>query len=358
MVQLTSQPKEDKRGAKKGGALKPVAIFTVDVEEWFQVGAYEGVIDTASWQNCERRIPQQMDIILDLLAGAGASATFFSLASAAKDHPSVIRRIVEAGHELASHGCMHQRVHTMTREEFAADARASKQCLEDVSGVAVRGYRAPNFSFDSRTPWAHDVLIEAGYAYSSSFYPVQHDHYGVPHAPRRLFYPKAGADFAEIPMSTAHMLGRRVPASGGGFFRLLPYALSRALMRRAAQELKCPPIFYMHPWEVDPGQPRVSGASVKSQFRHRVGLGRNTKKLARLLRDFQWQSVQDTYHNVFRPGSNPALERGESALGGEQESTQDNVFEPTLAGKSAPLNTLDATRQRVYEHGNTAPSND
>ena len=265
--------------------------LSVDVEDWFQVGAFERVIDKADWPRLESRVARNTDAVLDLFARAEVKATFFTLGWVAQRAPGQIRRIVAEGHEIASHGWDHDRVFTMTPDQFRADIRRARATIEDAAGVAVTGYRAPSFSIDTRTPWAHKVLAEEGYAYSSSVAPVKHDHYGWPEAPRFAWRPVAGSAMIELPVTTAKFRGRTLAAGGGGFFRLLPYRFSRWAIRQVNDADKRPAIFYFHPWEIDPGQPRVAGASFKSKLRHYSRLSAMEGKLARLLGEFQWDRV-------------------------------------------------------------------
>ncbi|WP_221791904.1 XrtA system polysaccharide deacetylase [Aquisediminimonas sediminicola] len=263
-------------------------IMTVDVEDWFQVGAFEGVIKRTGWSRLEHRVARNCDIILQIFDDAGVKATFFTLGWVAEHYPRLIRRIADAGHEIASHGWDHRRVFMMTQDEFAADLARSHQAIEQAAAMSVTGYRAPSFSIDHRCAWAHQTLAAQGYAYSSSVAPIRHDHYGWPESPRFAYQPVSGSALREVPVTTAHLLGRRVAAGGGGFFRLMPYALFRSLVTQVNCVDRQPAIFYFHPWEIDPGQPRVSGAPFKSRLRHYLNLDRMEGKLRRLLADFQW----------------------------------------------------------------------
>ncbi|KPP96585.1 XrtA system polysaccharide deacetylase [Erythrobacter sp. HL-111] len=265
--------------------------LSVDVEDWFQVGAFETVIDRADWDSLASRVEGNVDALLDLFARHRVRATFFTLGWVAERRPALIRRIAEAGHEIASHGYDHARVFTLSRAAFAADIARARRILEDASGARVAGYRAPSFSIDARTPWAFEELATAGYAYSSSVAPVVHDHYGWPEAPRFAFRPVAGADLVELPVTTALVGRRRVAAGGGGFFRVLPYGFSRWAIRQVNAREGRPAMFYFHPWEIDAGQPRVAGAPLRSRLRHYTGLARMTGKLAALLGDFAWDRV-------------------------------------------------------------------
>ena len=267
-----------------------INALSVDVEDWFQVGAFEKTIDRNDWNDLAPRVEANTDAVLTMFAEAGIEATFFTLGWVAERFPALMRRIVGAGHELASHGWDHARVFTMTPKAFASDLKRTRAVLEDASGTAVTGYRAPSFSIDKRTPWAHQVLAEAGYRYSSSVAPVVHDHYGWPEAPRFAFRPVADSDMVELPVTTARFAGRTLAAGGGGFFRLLPYNFSRWAVRQvnAAAE---PAIIYFHPWEIDPGQPRVYEAPLRSRLRHYTNLDVMAPKLQRLMRDFEWGRV-------------------------------------------------------------------
>jgi polysaccharide deacetylase family protein (PEP-CTERM system associated) len=267
---------------------QPINGMSVDVEDWFQVGAFETVIDKDNWTALADRVERNCDVILAMFAQAGVSATFFTLGWVAQRHPRLIRQIADAGHELASHGWDHARVFRMAPDEFAHDLEISRKAIEDAGGQAVSGYRAPSFSIDARTPWAHELLAEQGYAYSSSVAPVAHDHYGWREAPRFAFRPIAGSNLIEIPVTTATFAGRRLAAGGGGFFRVLPYAFSRWAIRQVNQRDGRPAVFYFHPWEVDPDQPRVSGAPMRSRLRHYTNLDVMAEKLRQLIDDFRW----------------------------------------------------------------------
>jgi polysaccharide deacetylase family protein (PEP-CTERM system associated) len=265
--------------------------LSVDVEDWFQVGAFETVIDRKDWDSLECRVERNTDAVMALFDEAGVKATFFTLGWVAERYPALIRRIVDAGHEIASHGYGHERVFTFTPEQFAADIERTRKLLEDASGQKVTGYRAPSFSIDQRTPWAHEVLAEQGYAYSSSVAPVKHDHYGWADAPRFAFHPVAGSDFLEIPVTTAQLGPKRLAAGGGGFFRLLPYAFSRWAIRQVNDDFERPAVIYFHPWEIDPDQPRIANAPIKSKLRHYTKLDVMADKLRRLPKDFRWERL-------------------------------------------------------------------
>ncbi|HKT76695.1 MAG TPA: XrtA system polysaccharide deacetylase [Sphingobium sp.] len=265
--------------------------LSVDVEDWFHVGAFEGTISRADWAALTHRVERNTDAVLSLFADAGVSATFFTLGWVAEHYPALMRRIADAGHEVASHGYDHARVFTLTPEGFRADLRRARALLQDASGQAVIGYRAPSFSIDQRNPWAHEILAEEGYRYSSSVAPIRHDHYGWPQSPRFGWKPVAGAPLLELPVTTAELYGRRLAAGGGGFFRLLPYAFSRWAITQVNRQEQRPAIIYFHPWEIDPDQPRVAGAPLKSRIRHYSNLSVMADKLRRLTRDFAWTRV-------------------------------------------------------------------
>ena len=278
----------------------PVNAMTVDVEDYFQVQAFAGCIDRTAWAAIPCRVEANMDRILGQFAKAGIHATFFTLGWIAERHPTVVRQIVAAGHELASHGYGHELVHDLTPDEFRADLLRAKSVLEDQGGVAVNGYRAPTFSVGPRNPWAFDVLETTGHRYSSSIYPVRHDLYGVPDAPRFPHRPGRGA-LVEIPMTTLQLGGRNLPISGGGYFRLVPYTAYRTALRRYIGQERKPAVFYFHPWEIDAGQPRVAGASRLSQFRHYINIGAVPRRLDRLLRDFRWSRMDEVFAADLEP---------------------------------------------------------
>jgi len=267
--------------------------LTVDVEDYFQVSALAPHIARADWERIPCRVERNVETILSLFAESGARATFFTLGWIAERYPGLVRRIVAEGHELASHGHGHLRINEQTPAEFTQDIARAKALLEDLSGTEVKGYRAPSFSIGRRTLWAFERIAQAGYRYSSSVYPVRHDLYGMPDAPRFASRPRP--DLLEIPVTTAAVLKRNLPAGGGGYFRLLPYAVSRALLRRVNQVDARPGIFYFHPWEIDPAQPRVPGTSLKTRFRHYVNLRRTEPRLRRLLREFRWRRMDEIF---------------------------------------------------------------
>ncbi|CAM4028617.1 Chitooligosaccharide deacetylase [Novosphingobium lubricantis] len=267
--------------------------LSVDVEDWFQVGAFETVIDRTAWDSLECRVERNCAEVLALFDAAGVKGTFFTLGWVAQRYPAMMRQIADGGHEIASHGWDHARVFSLGRTAFADDIARARAVLEDVTGQRVTGYRAPSFSIDARTPWAHEVLAEHGYAYSSSVAPIVHDHYGWREAPRFSFRPVDGAAMIEIPVTTAEIGGRRMAAGGGGFFRLLPYAVSRWAIRQVNVRDGRPAVFYFHPWEIDPDQPRPPHAPLKSRLRHYTNLDVMAEKLARLVAEFRWGRMDE-----------------------------------------------------------------
>jgi polysaccharide deacetylase family protein (PEP-CTERM system associated) len=268
--------------------------LTCDVEDYFQVSAFETLISRDSWHERECRIPRNVDRALALYDAAGVHGTFFTLGWVAEHFPEVVRRISKAGHEVASHGMQHIRVWDQSPEDFRADITRTKKLLEDVTGQRVRGYRAASWSLDERTPWAHQIMAESGYVYSSSIFPISHDHYGIPDAPVYPFFVKS-AGILEIPASTSRLLSRNVPAAGGGWFRLLPLPISRWLLRRSRHSTGAPAVFYFHPWELDPDQPRVQGISTRTRFRHYINLTRFEPRLAQILHEFEWDRMDAIY---------------------------------------------------------------
>ena len=274
-------------------SLAPTNGLSVDVEDWFQVGAFETVIERDSWDSLSDRVDRNCNEILDLFAETDVKATFFTLGWVAQRHGPLLRRIADAGHEVASHGWDHARVFRLDRREFAEDLAKSRAVIEAACGQRVTGYRAPSFSIDHRTPWAYIELAEQGYEYSSSVAPISHDHYGWRAAPRFAFRPLPSSSLVEIPVTTAELAGKRLAAGGGGFFRVLPYGFSRWAIRQVNRRDRRPAVFYFHPWEIDPGQPRVSNAPVKSRLRHYTNLAGMADKLRRLILDFEWGRMDD-----------------------------------------------------------------
>ena len=269
--------------------------LTVDVEDYFHVSAFEKAINKSDWQNLELRVEKNTYRLLELLEQKQAKFTFFTLGLVAERCPNLIKSIVDQGHEIASHGFAHQRTTEMTQAQFIADVSKSKKILEDASGQAVIGYRAPSFSFNDTNPWVYQSLVELGFEYSSSTYPIEHDLYGVPNWPR--FKHEREEGIIEIPIPTVRKDGRNTGIGGGGYFRLYPYWLSKRRIDNYLTTEKKPYSFYFHPWEIDPEQPRVAGASVKSRLRHYLNLSRMEGKVVRLLEDYQWDTMKSVYLN-------------------------------------------------------------
>ncbi|HMN75655.1 MAG TPA: DUF3473 domain-containing protein [Burkholderiaceae bacterium] len=260
--------------------------LTIDVEDYFQVSAFAPYIARSDWDSRECRVERNVDRILAMLDEHGTHATFFTLGWIAERYPRLIQRIAAEGHEVASHGYGHQRASDLSEAAFHADVGSAKKILEDLCGAAVNGYRAPSFSIGPANLWAFECLARAGYRYSSSIYPIRHDHYGMPDAPR--FAHRVHDELIELPITTLRLFNRNLPSSGGGYFRLLPYAMSRWMINRVNAREQEPAIFYCHPWEIDVDQPRIAGIDRKTRFRHYVNIDRMEPRLACLLRDFRW----------------------------------------------------------------------
>jgi polysaccharide deacetylase family protein (PEP-CTERM system associated) len=270
-----------------------VNALTIDVEDYFQVSAFAPYIARSEWATRECRVERNVDRILDLLDAHGHKATFFTLGWIAERYPALVRRIVGRGHELASHGYGHERASDLAESAFFDDIDRARKLLQDIGGVPVEGYRAPSFSIGTANLWAFDSLARAGYRYSSSVYPVKHDHYGMPDAPR--FAHRVSAGLLEVPPTTLRLAGRNLPSSGGGWFRLLPYAASRWMLQRVNDGEGQASIFYFHPWEIDAEQPHVAGIDAKTRFRHYVNIPRMPARLDRLLGDFAWGRMDEVF---------------------------------------------------------------
>ena len=260
--------------------------LTIDVEDYFQVSAFAPYIRRDEWDARPCRVERNVDRILELLAEREVKATFFTLGWVAERYPQLVKRIVQGGHELASHGYGHERASDLDPAAFTDDVTRAKAILEDLGGLPVLGYRAPSFSIGRGNLWAFDVLARAGYRYSSSIYPIAHDHYGMPESPRFAY--RLPNDLLEVPVTTLRVGGRNLPSSGGGYFRLLPYAVSRWMIGRVNRADQEAAVFYFHPWEIDAGQPRIAGINAKTRFRHYVNIPRMEGRLQALLRDFRW----------------------------------------------------------------------
>lgn len=318
--------------------------LTIDVEDYFHVSAFEAVCDPCTWEERECRVEANTARVLELLSAADTRATFFVLGWVAARFPRLAREIAAAGHEVACHGYAHRRVCTQTREEFREDLGRSKALLEDQTGSPVRGYRAPSYSIGPTCLWAFDELAEAGFAYDSSVFPVRHDLYGLSDWPRHAFWlerlkgeagqanwvpaqdgaapagvgePRDAATrppepagqhghrLLEVPITTLSLLGRNVPIAGGGYFRLFPYGFTHWGLRRINREERMPFVFYLHPWELDPDQPRMEGAGLKSRFRHYVNLHRTESRFRRLLDDFRFAPLRDVLAGSIFPHPRP-----------------------------------------------------
>ena len=274
-----------------------VNAMSVDVEDYFQVSAFENNINSKDWDKLPCRVEANTNRILELFSEYETKATFFMLGWVAERYPGLVRRIVESGHELASHGYTHTRVTQQTPDIFRDDIASTKALLEDIAGCEVVGYRAASYSIVKETLWAHDLLQQAGYHYSSSIYPIHHDLYGIPDAPR-FSYQAGDKGILEIPITKVSLLSHNFPCGGGGYFRLLPYRVSRWAMQHVNKNDRQPCVFYFHPWEIDPEQPRQQGISRKTQFRHYLNLDRMKGRISRLLTDFNW----DRMDRIFLPG--------------------------------------------------------
>ena len=267
--------------------------LTVDVEDYFQVSAFAPYIRRDDWDRRECRVERNVERILAMMSERECKATFFTLGWVAERYPQLVRRIVDQGHELASHGYGHERASDLDRNAFAQDITRAKRLLEDIAGAPVQGYRAPSFSIGTQNLWAFDSLAQAGYRYSSSIYPIKHDHYGMPDSPRFAY--RLACGLLEIPVTTLRMMSRNLPSSGGGYFRLLPYGLSRWMIRRINTVDREPAIFYFHPWEIDVDQPRVAGIDAKTRFRHYVNIPRMESRLQQLMGDFRWGRMDQIF---------------------------------------------------------------
>jgi len=284
--------------------------MTIDVEDYFHVSAFESISKPDTWAARESRVEKNTDLVLQLLADHDVKATFFMLGWVADHFPNLARKIFGQGHEIACHGYLHQRVGLQDRQTYRDDIRKAKALLEDQIGERVIGYRAPSYSITRTTDWAFDELVSAGFLYDSSIFPMKHDFYGIPDWPRFAGYavktedgweaeshrPQGGQTcMREVPITTLRLATRNLPIAGGGYFRLLPYAVTRWGLRRINLQEQQPFVFYLHPWEFDPEQPRMGGASFKSRFRHYLNLGRTEKRFENLLSDFQFGTMSEGF---------------------------------------------------------------
>jgi polysaccharide deacetylase family protein (PEP-CTERM system associated) len=288
-------------------AERPVVnAMSVDVEDYFQVSAFDQVVDRSTWDTFESRVCANTERLLALFEESGVRATFFVLGWVAARFPALVRRIAEAGHEIASHGYGHRLVYEIGPEEFRQDIRRAKALLEDISGLAVQGYRAPSYSITERSLWALDLLIEEGYTYDTSIFPIHHDRYGIPGAPRHVHVmERVEGAIVEAPASTVRWGGVNLPIAGGGYFRLLPYWWTSRGIARLNRRERQPAIFYVHPWEIDPQQPRFD-VSRATRVRHYTNIGKTEGRLRRLLRDFAFSTVGDLIRHACPQPADPA----------------------------------------------------
>ena len=285
-----------------------VNAMSVDVEDYFQVSAFENRICRSDWHQHESRVRANVERILDLFDQHRVKATFFTLGCLAEQYPEMVLDIVNQGHELASHGWDHRRVTSLTPDEFRQDIARSKSLLEDISATAVKGYRAPSYSIGESNLWALDVLADEGYQYSSSIVPIKHDHYGMPGA-SRFSHRVAGGRLLEIPITTTSLMNRNINCGGGGWFRLFPYAFSKWALSKVNTQEEQPCIFYFHPWEIDPAQPVIDNVSARTRFRHYLNLNRMYGRLGSLLNDFEWGRMDEVFlgASVLEPTTDPSL---------------------------------------------------
>jgi polysaccharide deacetylase family protein (PEP-CTERM system associated) len=270
-----------------------VNAMTVDVEDYFHVSVFDGILPRAQWDQMESRVVPNTERLLRILEDAGVRATFFVLGWAAERAPGLVRSIVSGGHEIASHGYGHRLVYDMTPAMFREDIRRSKAVIEDASGVAVQGYRAPSYSITPRSLWALDILIDEGFTYDTSIFPIHHDRYGIPVSPRHAYrLERSNGSIVEAPASTAQWGAFNFPVAGGGYFRILPYEWTRWGIERINRAEERPAIFYIHPWEIDPNQPRLP-AGLLSTFRHYRNLDQTESRLRRLLSDFRFTTMRN-----------------------------------------------------------------
>lgn len=274
--------------------------MTVDVEDYYQVAAFFGVVKPEDWEQWPSRVEANTDRLLRLFDEAGIKITFFILGWVAERHPELVKRIQAQGHEIASHGYSHQLIYKQTPEVFREETSRSKQILENITGTAVTGYRAASYSITRQSLWALDILAELGFTWDSSIFPTRHDNYGIPGSPEEPYriITRSGAELTEFPLTTAKVMGQAVPAAGGGYFRQYPYALSRWLFQKASDGGRKPQIFYLHPWEIDPDQPRIPNASWFSRFRHYTNLHRCLPRLERMIEDFPFGTMSESLGTV------------------------------------------------------------
>lgn len=274
-----------------------INALSVDVEDYFQVSAFENTINRKNWDKLEQRVAPNVDKILSIFSDMDVKATFFVLGWIAERYPDIVTKIINNGHELASHGYGHQRVSDLTRDQFINDISLAKKILEDISGQPIKGYRAPSYSIGKKNIWTLETLAETGHIYSSSIYPIKHDHYGFPEAPRFVFRDEK-TGLIEIPITTMQFMNRLFPAGGGGFFRFYPYPVSRWAIKRVNNIDHQATVFYFHPWEIDPDQPRQQNISLKTKFRHYLNLDKTELRLKQLLKEFKWGRMDEIFMSI------------------------------------------------------------
>lgn len=267
-----------------------VNYLTVDVEDYFQVSAFEDIISSSQWSSMEQRVERNTDNVLQIFDDYSVKATFFIVGWIAEKFPGTVKKIQSEGHDIACHSYWHRKVYDLTPGEFKEDTVKAKETLENITGQQIKGYRAPSYSITATSLWALDILEELGFSYDSSIFPITHDTYGIPGSPR-FKYQHSGKQLIEYPISTIRLLGRNLPASGGGYFRLFPYAVSKLLFRTVNQREKQPFMFYFHPWEIDPDQPKMKSARLTSKFRHYNNLHNTSKRLEKMLSDFRFAPI-------------------------------------------------------------------
>jgi len=273
--------------------------LTIDVEDYFQVAAFEDIIDPSNWDAMEQRVVRNTEKVLTLLADHQTKATFFIVGWIAERYPQLVKTIHNQGHRIGAHSYWHRKIYDLTPEQFRADTHKVKSILEDIVGEPVLGYRAPSYSITGKSLWALDILKELGFAYDSSIFPIHHDTYGIPDAPRFAYRHANG--LLEYPISTALLLGRKIPVSGGGYFRLFPYWFTRHALQTINHKEAKPFIFYLHPWELDPEQPRMQQARFLSRFRHYNQLQQTQSRFERLLKDFHFQAIEAAATGLSKP---------------------------------------------------------
>lgn len=265
--------------------------LTIDVEDYFQVAAFEDIVSPDSWFSMECRVERHTAVILDILEKHRVKATFFVVGWIAEKYPALVQAINKHGHEIGCHSYLHRKIYNLTAEEFREDTKRAKNIIEDITGKSVLGYRAPSYSITRKSLWALDILEELGFEYDSSIFPIYHDNYGIPDAPR-FEYKLPNNNMTEYPISTALFMGRKIPVAGGGYFRLFPYWFTKMFLKKINQRENKPFIFYLHPWEVDPNQPRMKQAKLFSKFRHYNNLDKTAERFTRLLEDFSFAPIQ------------------------------------------------------------------